>query len=33
LFRNEWNCQQVQTDHPDLKLSAIAPTLTGQTPH
>jgi peptide chain release factor 3 len=29
LFRNEWNCQQVQADHPALKLSAIAP-VTGQ---
>lgn len=25
LFRNEWNCQQIQSDHPELKLSAIAP--------
>jgi peptide chain release factor 3 len=23
LFRNEWNCQQVEGDHPELKLSAI----------
>lgn len=28
LFRNEWNCHQVQSDHPDLQLSAIAPVLT-----
>ncbi|OLP19497.1 peptide chain release factor 3 [Leptolyngbya sp. 'hensonii'] len=25
LFKNEWNVQQVQADHPELKLSAIAP--------
>ncbi|MBD2313440.1 peptide chain release factor 3 [Desertifilum sp. FACHB-1129] len=25
LFKNEWNLQQIQSDHPDLKLSAIAP--------
>lgn len=25
LFRNEWNLQQVQADHPDLELSAVAP--------
>ncbi len=25
LFKNEWNCQQVLTDHPNLKLYAIAP--------
>jgi peptide chain release factor 3 len=24
LFRNEWNVNQLQGDHPDLKLSAIA---------
>ena len=24
LFRNEWNVNQLQSDHPDLKLSAIA---------
>jgi peptide chain release factor 3 len=32
LFRNEWNCQQVQEDHPELKLSAIAPVASGQQP-
>jgi peptide chain release factor 3 len=32
LFRNEWNCQQVQQDHPELKLSAIAPVASGQEP-
>jgi len=25
LFRNEWNCQQLEADRPDLKLSKIAP--------
>lgn len=25
LFRNEWNCQQIEADHPKLKLRAIAP--------
>jgi peptide chain release factor 3 len=25
LFKNEWNCQQVQVDHPSLQLQAIAP--------
>jgi len=32
LFRNEWNCQQVQEDHPELKLSTIAPVASGQQP-
>ncbi|MFM7364876.1 MAG: peptide chain release factor 3 [Cuspidothrix sp.] len=32
LFRNEWNCQQVEGDHPELKLSAIAPVLSSQQP-
>jgi len=32
LFRNEWNCQQVQEDHPELKLSAIAPVASGHQP-
>ncbi len=30
LFRNEWNCQQVEGDHPELKLSAIAPLTSSQ---
>ncbi|MFQ4146844.1 peptide chain release factor 3 [Chlorogloeopsis sp. ULAP02] len=30
LFRNEWNCHQLQEDHPDLKLSAIAPVISAQ---
>ena len=30
LFRNEWNYQQVQTDHPELKLNAIAPVVYGE---
>jgi peptide chain release factor 3 len=32
LFRNEWNCQQVQEDHPKLKLNAIARVFSGQEP-
>lgn len=32
LFRNEWNCQQVETDHPELKLNKIAPVVSGQEP-
>lgn len=27
LFRNEWNCQQVEGDCPELKLSAVSPLL------
>lgn len=29
LFKNEWNFQQLQGDHPELQLSAIAPLATG----
>lgn len=32
LFRNEWNCQQVESDHPELKLNRIAPVVSGQEP-
>lgn len=32
LFRNEWNCHQLQEDHPELQLSAIAPVVSGQQP-
>ncbi len=32
LFRNEWNLHQVEGDHPELKLSAIAPVVSGQQP-
>lgn len=32
LFRNEWNCQQIEADHPELKLNAIAPVVSGQEP-
>ncbi|PPS44291.1 peptide chain release factor 3 [Chroococcidiopsis sp. TS-821] len=32
LFRNEWNCQQLQEDHPELELTAIAPMISGQQP-
>ncbi|MEA5569704.1 peptide chain release factor 3 [Calothrix sp. UHCC 0171] len=30
LFRNEWNCNQLLQDQPDLKLSAIAPVFSTQ---
>ncbi len=29
LFKNTWNCQQLENDEPDLQLSAIAPLVTG----
>jgi peptide chain release factor 3 len=32
LFRNEWNVQQVEGDHPDLKLNSVAPVVAGQEP-
>jgi peptide chain release factor 3 len=32
LFKNEWNFQQLQGDHPDLLMSAIAPVATGLAP-
>jgi peptide chain release factor 3 len=32
LFRNEWNVNQVQADHPELELSAIAPVVSGREP-
>lgn len=32
LFRNEWNCQQLEGDHPELKLTAIAPVFSSQKP-
>ena len=32
LFRNEWNLNQVMADHPELKLSAIAPVISGREP-
>ncbi|MGB3495916.1 MAG: peptide chain release factor 3 [Elainellaceae cyanobacterium] len=32
LFRNEWNCQQVEGDNPELDLRAIAPVVSGQEP-
>ncbi|MFZ4639582.1 MAG: peptide chain release factor 3 [Nodosilinea sp.] len=32
LFRNEWNCQQIASDHPNLKLATIAPVASGQEP-
>lgn len=32
LFRNEWNVQQVEQDHPELKLNTTAPVVSGQEP-
>ena len=32
LFRNEWNCQQVEGEHPELKLNRTAPVVAGQQP-
>ncbi len=32
LFRNEWNCQQVEGDHPKLLLRTVAPVVSGQEP-
>ncbi|MEC4983765.1 MAG: peptide chain release factor 3 [Oscillatoria sp. PMC 1068.18] len=32
LFRNEWNLQQVKTDHPELKLNSTAPVGVGIEP-
>ncbi|MGG6296953.1 peptide chain release factor 3 [Leptolyngbya sp. AN02str] len=32
LFKNEWNCQQVEGEHPELQLRRIAPVVSGQEP-
>ncbi|MEO0352664.1 MAG: peptide chain release factor 3 [Cyanobacteria bacterium P01_A01_bin.15] len=32
LFRNEWNCQQVEGEHPKLALSKTAPVVSGKEP-
>ncbi|MEO0540343.1 MAG: peptide chain release factor 3, partial [Cyanobacteria bacterium P01_A01_bin.105] len=32
LFRNDWNCQQVEGEHPELKLSKTAPVVSGKEP-
>lgn len=32
LFRNEWNCHQVEGEHPELDLRAIAPVVSGHEP-
>lgn len=32
LFKNEWNCQQVESENPELKLNTIAPVVSGQEP-
>ena len=33
LFRNEWNCQQVEGDCPELKLSTVSPLVSSQHPN
>lgn len=33
LFRNEWNCQQIEAEHPELKLNTTAPVVSGQEPN
>ncbi|MEM7555653.1 MAG: peptide chain release factor 3 [Cyanobacteria bacterium P01_A01_bin.84] len=32
LFRNQWNCEQLRSDHPELKLNSIAPVVSGTEP-
>jgi peptide chain release factor 3 len=32
LFRNEWNCDQVMGEHPELELKSIAPVVAGMEP-
>jgi peptide chain release factor 3 len=32
LFRNDWNLHQLQEDHPDLELQAVAPVVSGMEP-
>lgn len=32
LFKNEWNLNQIQADHPELELNAIAPVVSGREP-
>jgi len=32
LFKNEWNCQQVEGEHPVLDLRQVAPVVSGQEP-
>ncbi|MEB3294788.1 MAG: peptide chain release factor 3 [Synechococcales bacterium] len=32
LFRNEWNCNQLLADHPDLVLKSVAPVVSGKEP-
>jgi peptide chain release factor 3 len=32
LFKNEWNLHQIQADHPELQLNAIAPVVSGREP-
>jgi peptide chain release factor 3 len=32
LFRNTWNLNQLQEDHPELALAAVAPVVSGTEP-
>jgi peptide chain release factor 3 len=32
LFRNQWNLEQLQQDHEELRLSAVAPVVSGVEP-
>ncbi|MEO1389109.1 MAG: peptide chain release factor 3 [Cyanobacteria bacterium J06634_6] len=32
LFKNEWNCRQTESDHPELQLSNTAPVVSGMQP-
>ncbi len=32
LFRNDWNLNQLQEDHPELELRAVAPVVSGVEP-
>jgi peptide chain release factor 3 len=32
LFRNEWNLRQLEEDHPELQLGAVAPVVSGVEP-
>ena len=32
LFKNEWNLNQLQEDHPELELSSVAPVVSGVEP-
>ena len=32
LFKNQWNLNQLNEDHPDLQLGAVAPVVSGVEP-